>query len=150
GLACGNIWLGVQIGVLIELLIVREIPVGNVLPLNGALAAAIIVFLSGGAAHVEPAAAFPVGVALGSLHRRVERRMRIWRIRMNRMAEDALDREERIPFGKILTYSLGGHALLTAAFLYVTVLVLSPTLSWGWTVVPEGIRLGLRWAFEAV
>ena len=76
GLICGELWIGLVLGVLVELFWLESLPVGAVMPFNGAVAAGCAVLLSAGREPVAIAAAFPAGLALGWAHRWLEGRLR--------------------------------------------------------------------------
>jgi len=148
GLLCGDIQAGVVLGVLTELFSVEGLPVGASIPLNAAVAAGCAVLLSAGAWAVPMAAAFPAGLALGAGHQRLETRVRHWRSGLTLRAAQALGDGGPPGWRRLLLRSLGIHAAVTAAFVYATVSVLGPALSWSWDAVPAAARDAVSFAFE--
>ncbi|MBI4386805.1 MAG: PTS sugar transporter subunit IIC [Elusimicrobia bacterium] len=149
GWACGDIQSGAFIGAVVEMLLASDLSVGSVVPLNGSVATAIAVLLTGGEARVEEAVAIPAALVAGFAHARIERGERIWRNGWIREIRQDVQDGKEIAFGTLMARAIGGHLFFTWAFLCVCLLVLTPGLSWGWSAAPEPVREGMRWAWRA-
>lgn len=147
GALCGVPWLGLAGGALIEFFCVDVLPVGNALPVNGAVATASFLFLASGSSAVPASAAFPAGLALGSLFRSVESAVRSGRVRLAHRAVQSAEAGEPVRFGRLVFAGLAWHASATALFLYAGVLILGPVLDWGWSAAPASARRGLDLAY---
>lgn len=147
GTLFGVPWLGLAGGALVELFCVDVLPVGNALPVNGAVATASFLLLAAGPSAVPAAAAFPAGLALGSMFRRVENAIRSGRAGLARRALESAEAGEPVRFGRLLAAAMGWHAAATAGFLYAGVAMLGPALDWGWTASPQAVRRGLDLAY---
>jgi len=148
GWACGNVLLGAQMGALVELLILAELPLGNAVTLNGAVTISSALLLTCGPHRTDPAVSLPAGFALGELHRLVEKRERSWRNSLTRVAERSVSLGESAPFGRIIAASMGRHVAITALFLFGSVLIAGPALGWGWAQAPAAVRAAFAHAFD--
>lgn len=134
GALAGDAALGAALGALIEVFCLEELPVGSVLPPNGAVAAATAVLLSAGPSGIPPALALPAGLALGAAHARVEARVRSWRAALTAAALEAVVTSGAVPWKRLWARSVGVHLAATAAFVYAAVAgggaVLDAALVW--------------------
>ena len=149
GLAAGSPWTGLSMGLLLELMTIDELPVGNVVPLNGTVATAAAVLLSAGPWEVAEAAALPAGIAVGWAFSRIERSVRA---RLSWLSEEAVACAQdgrAVPWSRLIGTGLGFHAGACALFLFAAVAALSPALSWCWAAAPETVRRGLHFAYAA-
>jgi len=147
GTVCGAPALGIAGGGLIELFCVDVLPIGADLPVNGAVAVSAFLLLAAGPEAVPAALAFPAGLLLGSLFRRVEVRVRTARDGYSYAAEEAAFRQGTPPFRRLLAQSLGMHLAATAVFLYLAVTVAGPALSWAWAAAPYKAKRGFELAY---
>ena len=147
GWVCGSPGLGLAGGALMELFCLDVLPVGAVMPVNGAVAAAAFVLLAAGPDAVPAPAAFPAALLAGSVFRRVDSAIRSYRMRLSRNAIEAADAGNPVRFGRVLLKSLGWHAGATASFVYAAVAGGGAALDWGWTAAPAFARRGLELAF---
>lgn len=146
GWLLGDAWTGLRIGLALELLVMDELPVGGAIPINGGVAASGAMLLCTGPYGVEPAAAFPAGLALGAGFSRTEAAVRAAQTKLIRKVESALGapgREHRA-VGRALL----GYAVMTALFLYICVGVLGPALGWLWTRLPGPVEDGVLLAYD--
>lgn len=148
GALCGVEWLGLAAGALVELFCVDVLPVGDALPLNGTVAAASFVLLAAGPGAVPAAAAFPAGLALGSVFRRLEHAVRAGRTQLARQAQEAAEAGRPGRLGRAVLLGLAWHAGATALFLYAAVAALGPALGWGWDAAPVVVRHGFDLAYS--
>ena len=148
GWAAGDPALGAALGALIELFCLEELPVGSVVPPNGAVAAGTAVLLSAGPSGIPPALALPLGLALGAAHGRVEARVRSWRAVLTARALEAVVTENAVPWRRLWSLSVGVHLAATAAFVYVSVAVLGLGLDRALVWVPQSAMDGLDRAWR--
>lgn len=146
GLALGNGGLGAGIGVLCELFSLGELPVGGHLPVNATVSAGAALLLALGPGGVPPELAFPGGLALGWIHKRLETALRRRRNRLGRVVEERLSRGEKPSLGGLAARELGMQALMTLAVLVLAVMA-RPLLGQGWPLIPETLRDGLKAGF---
>lgn len=149
GLLCGDLWTGLALGGLAELFSAESLPVGTSMPFNASVAAGCSVLLSAGAWAVPMPAAFPAGLALGFAHRRIETLIRHRRSTLTSRVARSLTAGEPPDWTGLLLRSVGTHVLATAAFVYLTVALLGPALSWSWDAAAVSIRDALKFAFAA-
>lgn len=147
GALFGVPWLGLAGGALVELFCVDVLPVGNALPVNGAVATASFLLLAAGPSAVPAAAAFPAGMFLGSVFRRIENAVRAGRASLAHAAAESAGSGEPVRFGRIMAKGLAWHAAATAGFLYAAVLLVGPALDWTWGAAPEPVRRGFDLAY---
>jgi len=143
GWAAGDPGLGAAMGALIELFCLEELPVGSVVPPNGAVAAGCAVLLAAGPAGIPPAVALPVGLALGAAHGRLEARVRSWRAALTARALEAVVMENAVPWRRLWSQSIGVHVAVTAAFVYVAVAAGGELLDRALVFVPPAASEGL-------
>ena len=105
---------GARLGVIIELLYMDFIPVGGVVPPNGAVAAAVAV-LAHTAGGLAPSLAFFAGLAAGSLFAPLEYRLRAARSSWGRRL-DAQVAAGDFGLGRWVALSLATEAAATSAF----------------------------------
>ncbi|MBI3548809.1 MAG: PTS sugar transporter subunit IIC [Elusimicrobia bacterium] len=149
GWLCGSAAAGVSVGILMELITLDDLPVGSAMPLNATVAAASAVLLASGPFALEPAAAFPAGIALGGAFSKVEVRLRSARARLSRSAEAALNAGRLPKLGRFIAMGWTWQAVASGVFLYATVAAMGPILSWGWYLGPAFVRQGLSLAFAS-
>ena len=149
GLLCGNIAVGLSMGILCELFCLEVLPVGCVMPINGSVAAGIAVLLAAGPDVVPIAVAFPAALGLGAGHRACESRIRQWRGAMGLRALKSVEEEGRVDWEGLLVSSIGAQVAMTGVFVYASVAVLGPLLAWLWGVAPFFLRDGLSFALRA-
>ncbi|TBR23176.1 hypothetical protein EPO15_06610 [bacterium] len=149
GWLAGDPVLGAGLGALVEVFCLEELPVGSVMPPNGAVAAATAVLLSAGPSGIPPALSLPVGLALGALHGRVEARVRSWRAALTARALEAVVTEGVVPWRRLWARSVGVHLAATALFVYAAVALLGPTLDRALTWLPGSVSPGLERVWQA-
>lgn len=149
GLVCGELWIGLVLGTLVELFLLESLPVGSVIPVNGTVAAGCAVLLSAGREPVAIAAAFPAGLALGAGHRWLETRLRQRRWALCEEAARALEERGAVDWERAFLKSLGGQMVLTAAFVYASAAALPFAIAFLWDAAPEFFREGFVGAFQA-
>jgi len=148
GLVCGELAVGVALGVLCELLTLEAPPVGAAMPINGAVAVGCAVLMSAGPNAVPPAAALPVGLGLGAGHRWLETRVRQWRGSLGLRVLRSLEEEGRVDWEDVLLRGLGPYIAFTALFVYLSVALIGPLVTLTWSVAPEFSRGGLEFGFR--
>lgn len=149
GLAFAAPATGLELGLLFELFSLEELPVGASLPLNATVAAGSALLLALGPAPVAPELAFPAGLILGWLHRRLESGLRRRRAVLSRRAQEDLGRGERPSLGTLAARELGLQALMTASVFFMVLFPLKDALAAGWSRAPEALRAGLGFGFAA-
>ena len=149
GFFCGNITVGLSVGVLCELFCLDVLPAGCVMPINGSVAAGCGVLLAAGPDNVAIAAAFPAALGLGAGHRWLESRLRQWRGGMGPQALKSVEEEGQVDWKSILALSIGAQVLMTGIFVYVSVSVCGPLLAGLWAVAPFFLREGLNFSLRA-
>jgi len=149
GLLCGKPALGLSLGILFELFTLDKSPVGSVMPLNGTVAAGTGVLLSAGPDVVPLALAFPAGLLLSAGHRRLESRLREYRSIYSLRAFQDIDRDGRVNWEGLLLPSLGRQVLMTGVFVYASVFVFGPLLSYAWGEAPVFLRRALEFGLRA-
>lgn len=148
GIVCGDPAAGLVLGVLTEFVCLERLPVGSVVPINGAVAAGSAVLLAGGPEAVPLSAAFPAGLALGLGHSRLETVIRSWRAGLVAEAAQDLNEDGEVDWVLLLVKSVGGHVLVTGVLVYAGVALLGPGLEWCWGQAPGFCRQGLDTAFR--
>lgn len=143
GWAVGEPALGAALGALVELFCLEELPVGSVVPPNGSVAAGTAVLLAAGPSGIPPALAFPIGLALGSAHGRVEARVRSWRAALTARALESVVTSGSVPWRRLWTLSVGVHLAVTAAFVYVCVGLGGPLVDRALLWLPQSAFDGL-------
>ncbi|MFH1725175.1 MAG: PTS sugar transporter subunit IIC [Elusimicrobiota bacterium] len=149
GLVCGELGIGLALGVLTELFCLESPPVGSALPLNGSVAAGCAVLLCAGPQTLPVAAAFPAGLAAGMGHRWLETRVRTWRAGLTTRALRSLEGEGAVDWAALLPTSLSAHLAMTGALVYLCVAAAGPGLGWVWDAAPGFFRRGLETGFRA-
>lgn len=149
GLLCGNIAVGLSMGILCELFCLEVLPAGCVMPINGSVAAGCGVLLAAGPDVVPLAAAFPAALGLAAGHRWFESRIRSWRGAMGLVALKSVEEEGKVDWEGILVSSIGAQVLMTSVFVYASVSVFGPLLAWLWGVSPFFLRDGLDFSLRA-
>lgn len=149
GWLAGDPALGAGLGALVEVFCLEELPVGSVMPPNGAVAAATAVLLSAGPSGIPPALSLPAGLALGSLHGRVEARVRSWRAALTAEALESVVTTSAVPWRRLWARSVGTHLAATALFVYAAVAVGGPLLDRALLWLPESVTPGLERAWLA-
>ena len=147
GWAAGDLEAGIGLGALVELFCLEELPVGSVVPPNGAVASGCAVLLVAGPARIAPALALPAALALGMAHGWLESRVRSWRAGLTASAAADLAASGRVAWGRLWARSLGAHWAVTAAFVYVSVALAGAGLGWLWGALPGVGRAGLERAW---
>lgn len=147
GALCGVPWLGLAAGALVELFCVDVLPVGAALPVNGTVAVSVFLLLASGPSAVPAAAAFPAGLAAGSVFRRVESAVRSGRSLLARRALETAEAGGRVRLGRVVLLGLAWHAGLTAVYLYACVAAMGPALDWTWDAAPGFARRGVEAAY---
>lgn len=147
GAAAGDLAAGLGLGALVELFCLEDLPVGSIVPLNGAVAAGTAVLLVAGPAGLPPAAALPAGLLFGAAHGWLECRVRSWRAALTARAARELSTEGRVDWRGLWRSSLGAHWLSTAAFIYAALALGGPALSWAWRAAPLFARAGFERAW---
>lgn len=143
GWAAGDPVLGAALGALVELFCLEELPVGSIVPPNGAVAAGTAVLLSAGPSGIPPALSLPIGLLLGSAHGRIEARVRSWRAALTARALEAVVTDNAVPWRRLWTLSVGVHLAATAAFVYVSVAIGGAVLDRALVLLPQGAADGL-------
>ncbi|ACC97694.1 hypothetical protein Emin_0128 [Elusimicrobium minutum Pei191] len=147
GFFMGNIGLGLQIGVLIELLFLDYIPVGGVLPPNGTVAVFAAVVAAGFGAPVY--FAFFYGVVAGLIFKQIEFLTR------NYIGKKLLEKNKELteePLKAIKVFMISSLTLqivLNFAFLMFVVFAAKTVLYYGQDV-HERIHFAFRTAYIAV
>lgn len=149
GWLAGEPVLGAGLGALVEVFCLEELPVGSVMPPNGAVAAATAVLLSAGPSGIPPALALPAGLALGSLHGRVEARVRSWRAALTAEALESVVTTSAVPWRRLWARSVGAHLAATALFVYVGVAAGGPAIDRVLLWLPESVIPGLERVWRA-
>lgn len=147
GALCGVPWQGLAAGALIEVFCVDVLPVGAALPLNGTVATAAAVLLAAGPSAVPAALAFPAGLGLGSVFRRLEHAVRGWRALLAQRTIEAAEAGEPISLGRVVFLGLAWHGVVTLAFLYLSVAASGPLLDLAWEAAPYAARRGVDLAY---
>jgi len=147
GLACGQLGIGLAMGALTELFSLENSPVGSVVPINGVVAAGCSVLLAAGPMPVAVAAAFPAGLACGTVHAKLETWIRNRRSKLTVEAARGLSREWEVDWVRLLFKSLAIQFATTALFVYIAVLGLAPALSLFWEFAPQFAIKGFNTAF---
>ncbi|MBI3300147.1 MAG: PTS sugar transporter subunit IIC [Elusimicrobia bacterium] len=144
GWLLGDLAAGAALGALIELFCLEELPVGSIVPPNGAVAAACAVLLAAGPALVSPAAALPAGLALGAAHGWLESRVRSWRAVLTAEAAAELAGTGAVSWGPLWRRSVGMHWVVTAGFVYLSTALAGVGLGSLWAALPDAVRAGFE------
>ena len=150
GWMTGDVEAGLAMGALTEVFCLEELPVGSVVPPNGAVAASTAVLLVAGPAHVSPALALPMALAAGSGHGWVENRVRSWRAALTARAAADIAVEGAVSWEPLWRRSIGLHWAATALFIYASVALGGALGSLLWGVFPTALRDGFERAWAAV
>ncbi|HAH32089.1 MAG TPA: hypothetical protein DCL44_07235 [Elusimicrobia bacterium] len=155
----GCVLEGARLGILIELIYIDFIPVGGVVPPNGAVAAAVGV-LAHSWAGLVPALAFFTGLFAGGLYSFVEYRLRSSRSRCNNVIEAEVKAgRERLNYwvagamlGESAAVSLyvflfSGMVFLTGRFFRLE--ALTPAMNLAYSLMPWLGLSGLYFRFRA-
>ncbi|MBI4052271.1 MAG: PTS sugar transporter subunit IIC [Elusimicrobia bacterium] len=148
--SAGRLWESAQMGLWVEFLLLDVLPVGGVVPPNGALAVAGAILLQ--ARGVPDPVCFFLGIGLGWGFVPVETWIRQYRVRFSKSLEDQFRdfRGTGIGILKVLLKSLILQFLVVFLFLLVGLAVAGPTAIWLWGVSPEVLREGLQRTYEVV
>lgn len=149
GWAAGEPVLGAALGALVEVFCLEELPVGSVVPPNGAVAAGTAVLLAAGPSGIPPGLALPVGLALGAAHGRLEARVRSWRAALTARALESVVTEGVVAWRPLWLRSIGVHAAATALFVYAAVALGGPVLDRLLVALPLGASDGLERVWRA-
>lgn len=150
GWLAGDLEAGIAMGALTEVFCLEELPVGSVVPPNGAVAAAAAVLLVAGPSHVAPALALPLALAAGAGHGWVENRVRSWRAALTARAAADIAVEGTVAWPALWRRSLGVHWAATALFVYATAALGGSLGGMLWAVFPAALREGFERAWAAV
>lgn len=150
GWLAGDLETGIAMGALTEVFCLEELPVGSVVPPNGAVAAAAAVLLSAGPAQVALALALPLGLAAGAGHVWVENRVRSWRAALTARAAADLAVDGQVSWAPLWRRSLGVHWAATALYVYASVALGGLLGGALWSLLPEALREGFGRAWAAV
>ncbi len=143
GAVLGDVFSGVWMGVALELLTLEALPVGGHIAFNPAVAVGAALLLLSEPFSVLPEAAFPAGLGIGSLHRRLEEGLRQLRCGYCREADERVRLGQVPALGKRALSGMGGQALMTTAVLLFAVFALKPFLTWVLRLLPSAALAGL-------
>ncbi|OGR47251.1 MAG: hypothetical protein A2X40_06495 [Elusimicrobia bacterium GWC2_65_9] len=143
----GHPLLGGGLGVAIEAVTIEELPLGGRLDLSAPVAAGVAAWLAAGPEALAVEAAFPVGLASGWVHARVERALRARRGVHARRVEASLAAGRGHRLGRELASSIGLQTAATFAVTLAAVCVLGPLVARLWPVLPEMARAGAQAVF---
>ena len=143
GLLFGAPGTGLVLGLCCEFLSLDDVPVGDRLPLNAAVAVAAALLLTRSPRPLPVAAALPVGLAAGWAHQKIETALRYRRQALCRIAERSVQDGGTPPWGRLFGRALGEQAVATFSVLLVAICVAGPFLGGLWWRVPHGVLAGL-------
>ena len=148
GLLAGDARIGLVMGILIELLILEDLPIGGAIPINGPVAAAAATILASGPGGLEPGLALPAGYLLGLLYRPLDVRLRARRAALPRLVEARLAEGAEPGAGRLIAGAAA--AQFAATFLFLLAATFSGRFlgNWLWPAVPEALREGFETAFR--
>ena len=145
----GSPLLGAGLGVAIEAVTLEEMPLGGRLDISAPVAAGVAVWLAAGPCALPAEAAFPVGLAVGWVHARVELFLRRRRCAHVRRAQACLAQARPPKLGLELSAALSVQVLTTFIVIITAFLAAGPALSRLWLLLPETLRSGARCAVIA-
>lgn len=148
GWAFGNPWAGAALGAAFETLSLEELPLGGRLDFSAPVAAGVAALLASADRALPWEAAFLAGLAAGSAHALLERRLRGARGGHVRRLQDALAAGRTPRYGLEVSGALALQAAATFA-LAAAALAAGPALGRAWPLLPEFLRAGARAAFLA-
>ena len=147
GFVLGDIPSDVWMGVALEMLTLDTLPVGGHLALNPAVAIGAALLFVSEPYSVMSEAAFPAGLCIGSLHRRLEAPLRQFRCRYSHEADEQVRRGRAPALGRMVLSSMVLQAAMTLVILLVAVIALKPFFTDILRVLPpfllEGLDLGM-------
>jgi hypothetical protein len=150
GALCGDSRSGMILGALIEALSLERLPVGGIKSVNWTVAAACAVLLSAGPGRVPMPLSLPAGLCLGWGYVWIDGLELRRRGRLTESIERGLRAGRDIGWCGLFARSLGEHVCFTAFFVFGSMALFGPALSWGWAVGPTCFRAGMLRAFDAV
>ena len=143
GLLFGAPRIGLALGLCCELLSLDDMPVGDRLPLNAAVAVAAALLLTRCPRPLPVAAALPAGLAAGWAHQRLETALRYRRQALCGEAESRLREGVTPAWGCLMGRALAEQAAATFAVLLVCICVAGPVLGGLCSRAPHGVLAGL-------
>jgi mannose/fructose/N-acetylgalactosamine-specific phosphotransferase system component IIC len=148
GLVLGAPAIGLAVGVACELFGLDDLPMGERLPLNGSVAAAVAILLSGGSRGLAPELAFPAGLAAGWAHRRMESFLRQRRRYFCTNAEARVREGGEPALGCLAARALAEQAGTNFAFLALVLLAVGPAMTWFSRHIPLALERGLAFSWS--
>jgi mannose/fructose/N-acetylgalactosamine-specific phosphotransferase system component IIC len=143
GLLFGVPRVGLALGLCCELLSLDDMPVGDRLPLNAAVAVSAALLMTCCPRPLPVAAALPVGLAAGWSHQRLETALRYRRQALCGTAERHVQAGGTPPWVRLLGRALAEQAAATFVVILVFVCVAGPVISGLWSRAPRGVIAGL-------
>jgi mannose/fructose/N-acetylgalactosamine-specific phosphotransferase system component IIC len=119
---------GVALGLCCELLSLDDVPVGDRLPLNAAVAAAAAFLLTRSPSPLPVAAALPAGLLLGWAHQRIETVLRTRRQALCAQAEGLVRQGGAPRWSRLIGRALAAQAAATFLLLLVGLCAAGPAL----------------------
>jgi mannose/fructose/N-acetylgalactosamine-specific phosphotransferase system component IIC len=139
----GELWLGAALGAAFEALTLEELPLGGRLEISPGIAAATAAWLVCPPVHLEPAAAFLLGLAAGRAHALLELGARRRRLGAAR-AEARLSAGRPAALGREIAATLLAQAALGFVVTLAAFAAAGPALARLWPLLPDAIREGAR------
>jgi mannose/fructose/N-acetylgalactosamine-specific phosphotransferase system component IIC len=144
GLLCGTPQVGVALGLCCELLSIDDLPVGDRLPLNAAVAAGASILMTCSPRPLPAAGALPAGLAVGWAHQKLETALRYRRQALCGEADSCLCGGGMPSWGRLIGRALTEQAAGTFFLLIIGVCVAGTVLSSLWLRAPRGVVAGLE------
>lgn len=148
GYLCGDFFLGLQLGVFTELLLVDFMPIGGVVPPSGAICAGIAVILSCYFA-VSVYFAFFIGLLVSLLFSYVEKLLRKFRSRILPAVEKQLVECSLTP-AKLLTQSFVLEYLTVFTFVLTLITILGPLFFHIREMIPQRLHVACQFSYFLV
>jgi len=148
GYVTGNFFLGLQLGVFLELIYLDFIPIGGAVPPSGAVSAGtavLMVYFFGLPAYF----AFFAGIISGILFSVIERRIRAMRGRILLTAELEITEGSFTP-GLLIAQNLFFQFLVVFTFMLIMLTMAGPLAAYADNHAPDKLRIAFQFSYFVV
>ncbi len=148
GALTGNLFLGLQVGIFIELIYIDYLPIGGTIPPSGAISASVAILMNHFFA-MDIYFAFFVGIVCGQIFVFVERSVREKRSSFLNKLEKALI-GRKVPLNKVMFKSIAAEFLVVFIFLILSMIVIGPLFSFMHKDISEKIHVAFQFSYYIV
>lgn len=148
GAFTGDLFLGLQIGIFVELIYIDYLPIGGVVPPSGAITAAVAILMNY-CFSMDIYFAFFVGIVCGQGFSFVEKYLRTYRSKLLDNIENRLI-ESKITPGKIIFRGVVSEFITIFVFLMLSMIVFGPLFVHLHDDISEKIHIAFKFAYYIV